>query len=312
VTTRSPLTVRHDVDRSVAVAHAGRPLLEYVYRPDDVQLESPRPYVHPLRTLGGDLVSLLRPHDHVWHKGLAWSLPKVGPHNFWGGPTYVRDAGYQQLDNDGSMDHVRFTRLAVDDGGVEVGHDLAWHTQPTPGEAAGDEVVREQRSLTVSVPADDAWVLVVASTITNVSAEDLDLGSPTTEGRENAGYGGLFWRGPRSFSGGTVVAPGRSGSGEDVRGVRAEWLGFSGRHDGSGRESALVMVDDAPNPQHPPQWFVRDEPYACLCPAPFFSERVAFAPGATLTFRYAVVVADGAADPARGETLAALGRAALA
>ena len=38
----------------------------------------PRPYFHPVRTLGGDVVSLYRPHDHVWHKGIALSLPNVG------------------------------------------------------------------------------------------------------------------------------------------------------------------------------------------------------------------------------------------
>ncbi len=42
--------------------------------------------------LAGDTVPLFRPHDHVWHKGIAWSLPHVGEHNFWGGPTYVHGA----------------------------------------------------------------------------------------------------------------------------------------------------------------------------------------------------------------------------
>src|SRR5665811_2388099 len=76
---RPGLTVRHDLDQSVQVSHAGQHLLTYVYAPDAVQLESPRPYFHPLHTRGGDLVSLFRPHAHVWHKGIAWSLPNVGP-----------------------------------------------------------------------------------------------------------------------------------------------------------------------------------------------------------------------------------------
>ena len=49
-------------------------------------------------------------------------------------------------------------------------------------------------------------------------------------------------------------------------------MGFSGRHDGSGGASTVVMVDDPGNVQHPPQWFARTEEFACLCPAPFFSE----------------------------------------
>lgn len=307
---RTGLTVRHDVDRSVAVAHDGRPLLTYVYQPDDVQLESPKPYFHPIHTLGGDLVSLFRPHDHVWHKGIAWSLPNVGTHNFWGGPSYLTGEGYRQLDNDGSMDHDAFTALDADGDRVRVAHALTWHAQPTDG-ATGAEVLREERAFTVTVPADDVWVLTFATTMTNTGGEHLDIGSPTTKGRDNAGYGGLFWRGPRSFTGGTILAPGVAG-GEEVRGTRAEWMGFTGLHDETRRGSTLVMVDDTANPQHPPQWFMRTEAFACANPAPFFSEEVPFPPGATLTFRYAVVIADGGADPARAEELAAYGRDALA
>ena len=79
----------HDVGRAVDVVAGDTTLAQYVYVPTDVQLESPRPYLHPVRTRGGDLVTAYRPHDHVWHKGIAWSLPVVGEHNFWGGPTYV-------------------------------------------------------------------------------------------------------------------------------------------------------------------------------------------------------------------------------
>jgi hypothetical protein len=71
------------------------------------------------------------------------------------------------------------------------------------------------------------------------------------------------------------------------------------------------MVDDTANPQHPPQWFMRNELFAGVNPAPFFSDEVPFGAGQTLTFRYAVVIADGSADPDRGEALAGLGRTAL-
>jgi hypothetical protein len=71
------------------------------------------------------------------------------------------------------------------------------------------------------------------------------------------------------------------------------------------------MVDDTANPQHPPQWFMRNEWFAGVNPAPFFSEEVPFGAGQTLQFRYAVVIADGQADAQRGEALAGLGRAAL-
>ena len=71
-------------------------------------------------------------------------------------------------------------------------------------------------------------MLLFETAMTNVSGATLDIGSPTTKGRENAGYGGLFWRGPRAFTGGTILWPGHAG-GEEARGTRAEWMGFTGR-----------------------------------------------------------------------------------
>lgn len=290
------LGCNHAVGRSIQVTADGTELFTYVYRPTDPQLESPRPYLHPIRTLEGGLVSVFRPHDHVWHKGITWSLPHFGHENFWGGPTFSLEHGYQQLDNNGSMDHDRVDALDVSDDLVRFAHHLSWHTQ------SGEHVVDEERSLTTRL-ADDGWVLIYETAMTNVSAETIQIGSPTTAGRPNAGYGGLFWRGPRSFTGGTVLAPQGNG-GDELRGQRAAWMGFSGRYDGADGGASLIMVDATENPRHPPEWFVRSEDFAAVCPAPFFSEELPFTPGETLRFRYAVLVANGTSDPTRATTLA--------
>ncbi|ADB35353.1 hypothetical protein Kfla_6351 [Kribbella flavida DSM 17836] len=299
----SNLGCNHAVGRSIQVTAGDSELFTYVYAPTDAQRESPRPYIHPLRTLDGDLVSVFRPHDHVWHKGIAWSLPHFGHDNFWGGPTYSREHGYRQLENNGSMDHQRIVALDVTDDLVRFSHELAWHTQ------SGTHVADEQRTLEVRL-TDDGWVLLYSTTMTNVSGDTVQLGSPTTAGRPNAGYGGLFWRGPRSFTGGTVLAPQGSG-GDELRGQRAPWMGFSGKHDATDRASTVLIVDAGENPRHPPEWFVRSEDFAAVCPAPFFSEELPFAAGADLSFRYGVLVADGASDDTRAETLATQAQKAL-
>jgi hypothetical protein len=213
-----------------------------VYRPQSPQLESPKSYLHPIRTLDGEVVSLFRPHDHVRHKGTAWWLRRAG------------------------------TRRA---------------------------------SRAASVLVDDtARKLTFETAMTNVSGGTLAFGSPTTKGRDNAGYGELFWRGPRSFTGGVIQSPSGTG-GDELRGTRAEWMAFRGRHDGSGRSSTVVLVDDPANPRHPPQWFCRTEEFACLNPAPFFGEELDPAPAAALRFRYAVVVASGDRGEAGTAELAA-------
>ncbi|MGH3157218.1 MAG: PmoA family protein [Streptosporangiaceae bacterium] len=270
----------------------GTELFRYVYLPSDPQLESPRPYFHPIRTMGGDLVSLYRPHDHVWHKGIAWSLPNVGPENFWGGTTYRRGDGYVQLDNDGAMRHEGFELAVGKDDLVRLDERLSWVTE------AGQALIAENRRIGATAwPADSAWTLTFETTMTNVSGQRIRYGSPTTQGRDNAGYGGLFWRGPRSFTGGRVVTPDGAG-GDELMGRRAQWLAFAGQHDGHGRWSTVIFRDAPQNFGHPSQWFVRCTPFACLCPAPFFAAEYALATGTSLTLRYDVTVADGELDAA--------------
>ena len=177
------LRLLHEHDRSLRISWRGKELFRYVYRPWDVQLESPRPYLHPVHTLAGDLVTLYRPHDHVWHKGIAWSLPNVGPQNFWGGVTYLRDGGYQQLPNNGSMVHRDFDRLEATDGTVHIGQLLDWVTE------RDERWFTERRRFAVGVDvAGGAWTLAFATALTNVSGREIVIGSPTTEGRPNAGY----------------------------------------------------------------------------------------------------------------------------
>lgn len=274
-----------DTGSHVTATHDGVELFRYVYVPPEPAIESPRPYLHPVRTLAGDEVSIYRPHDHVWHKGIAWSLPHVGPQNFWGGPTFVRDKGYAQLDNNGAQ-----VSRALSVSGDTITQGLDWLTSD------GALWFSESRTIAVSI-VDSVWTVTFRTAMKNVSGKEIRIGSPTTEGRPNAGYGGLMWRGPRSFTGGTVVTPTATG-GDELMGTRAPWLAFRGHHDGSGRASTLVFVDAPANPGHPVEWFVRSTPFACVCPAPFFSAEVPVAADETLSLSYGVVIADGDQDPA--------------
>jgi hypothetical protein len=272
------MAVRDD-GASVLVSWDGGELFRYVYRPDDPAAESPRPYLHPVRTLAGEVVTGCRPDDHPWHKGISWALPNVGAENFWGGPTYRRADGYVQLDNNGSMRHDGFDALRVDGGQARLDERLTWVT------AAGRVLFAERRRITAAVRPDrSAWSLGFVSAMRNLSGRSVGLGSPTTEGRANAGYGGLFWRGPAAFAGGRVLAP-DGGGGDEVMGRRGPWLGFATP------AATLVFRDSPANPGFPCRWFVRSTPYACAGPAPFFASVVPVAAGAGLTFGYEVVVA---------------------
>ncbi|MFI0239295.1 PmoA family protein [Streptomyces sp. NPDC016845] len=272
----------------------GVELFAYVYRPE-AAWEAPKPYLHPLRTLSGDVVTDYRPNDHRWHKGLQMTASHLSGQNLWGGNTYVHGEGYLALpERVGSMAHVGFDTVAAGAHGLTIAERLTWH--PYDGELWADEERRiEVRDVD---PAARAWTLTWTSAVTNRRAEPLRFGSPTTHGREMAGYTGLFWRGPRGFRDGRVQTAGTEGPG--AMGTQAPWLAYSAEHDGADGHATLVFEHAPENDHagergaHPAHWFVRNDPFAAVAPSFAFHDELVLEPGATLTRRYRVVVADGA------------------
>ncbi|MGI5507329.1 PmoA family protein [Lentzea sp. CA-135723] len=270
-----------EYDDEVLTARAGGvELFRYVHRPSTPAFEGPKPYLHPVRTLAGDVVTAFRPHDHRWHKGVQMTATDVSGENFWGGVTYVRDQGYVALPNVGTMRHEEF---AVD--GARVGEVLSWFTE------AGEHWITERRAFAVRDVLEGSWTLEFATSLTNLRAQPLVFGSPTTNGRELAGYTGFFWRGPRSFTGGEVLAAG-GGAGQELMGSAAAWLAFVGQHDEVDRASTLVFIDHPENPGT--HWFVRSTPFAAVNPSFAFHDTVELGPGETMNLRYRLVVGDGA------------------
>lgn len=271
-----------DTGTELVAEAGGVELMRYVYRPDFPAFEGSKPYAHPLRTRSGDVVSGYRPHDHRWHKGLQMTVSNLSGQNFWGGGSYVREhGGYVDLPNVGTIRHDEFTAPGRER--------LSWHTQ------AGEHWLDEVRDLAVRDVEDDSWALHLATSMTNVRGEPLRFGSPTTEGRPMAGYSGLFWRGPRSFTGGRVIAEGGQG-GPEMMGRTASWLAYVGEHDEVDRSSTLLFVAEPGT-----TWFVRTTPFAAVNPSLAFFEEVELAPDATRAHGYRVVVGDGAWDRDRLE-----------
>ncbi|WP_439377533.1 PmoA family protein [Amycolatopsis lexingtonensis] len=288
------ITVTHRHGERVSVEAGGVQLMSYVYKPDPVAFESRKPYTHPLRTLGGRRVSGYRPADHRWHKGLQMTSSHLSGQNFWGGHTYVPGEWYQDLpDRIGSMRHDDFAAFTVDRDRLGFTERLTWVAN------GGEAWARERRDLVVhSVEPDEgAWALDWGIELTNVRDTVLEFGSPTTAGRELAGYTGLHWRGPRDFSGGRVLGPGELG-GEDMMGAQAPWLAFVGEHDDVDAHSTLVFAHSPENDQaiHESHWFVRSRETPMVAFSWAFFDEFVLEPGESFTYRYRIVVADGAWD----------------
>jgi hypothetical protein len=275
---------RQDSDGLSTLRAGGAELARYITTRDAAPLESPRPYLHPIRTLGGRVVSGYRPADHDWHWGLSIAIANIDvageqlPVNLWGGVTYTH-GGYEQLDNNGDQVHEGW-----DADGTER---VRWRT------ASGRPFVGESRSVDARVVqvtgGGSAWRLDLGSEWTNLTDGDVTFGSPTTAGRENAGYGGLFLRAAPEFRAATVLAPTGPVDADAAMGRPTPWLALATD------DATVALAADPRNPRAESPFFVRTGT-PMLCAAPFFHSTWSLAAGETALWRWSLLVSDGRLD----------------
>ncbi|WP_175408702.1 PmoA family protein [Streptomyces sp. TRM64462] len=262
----------------------GRPVGRYLAGADLPARLSPRPYLHPVTTLHGTPVTEERPADHLHHLGVSVAVPDVDGRNFWGGRTFVRDQGPTELDNHGEQRHDGW-KLRDPDGFVE---DLTW----TSG---GTDVLRERRTVAATGLTADAWALDFTFSLTNPGDRDLSIGSPATNGRPGAGYGGFFWRAPKAPAPPDVFTAGHDGE-PAVHGRTADWLALRGP------DWTLVFAGATDDTREDP-WFVRTDEYPGVGSSLAWDARLPVPAGGTVVRRVVTVVADGRLDRAGAAAL---------
>ncbi|MET9429256.1 MULTISPECIES: PmoA family protein [unclassified Streptomyces] len=269
---------------------AGRPVGRYLYQPAALAPDlAPRPYLHPVTTLKGTPVTEELPDDHLHHLGVSVAVPDVAGRNFWGGRTFVRGRGPTDLDNHGEQRHEDW-KLCDPDGFME---DLVWR-------ADGRELLRERRTVAATALTPTAWALDFTYSLTNPGPDDLSIGSPATNGRPGAGYGGFFWRAPKGPAAPGVFTADAEGE-SAVHGRTADWLALAGP------DWTLVFAGATDATRRDP-WFVRTEEYPGVGSALAWDTRLPLPAGATVVRRVVTVVADG---PLERDGAAALVRKAL-
>ncbi|WP_433544601.1 PmoA family protein (plasmid) [Streptomyces sp. CA-294286] len=274
-------------DSSLILRSSGRAVARYVYRPDVASGLSPRPYLHPVCTLSGMRVTEELPEDHPHHLGVGVAVPDVNGISFWGGSTYVRDLGPRYLDNHGVQAHRGWQRRDAR-GFVE---ELSWRADGEPG---AEELLRELRTVTSHELDSHAWALDFAFALSNSTDRPLSIGSPATNGRPGAGYGGFFWRAPKGTAAPEAFTA--DGTGEEaVHGGTADWVAVAGGDESAGQGWTLAFAGATDATRRDP-WFVRTSEYPGVGSSLAWSERLSLEPGETLVRRLVTVVADGRPD----------------
>ena len=240
----------------------------------------PKPYLHPVRTPGGQMLSLLEPADHLWHRGLWFTIKFVNGDNFWEErPPF----GTQRVVGIPEISHA--TR---DDARIEM--PLAWIAPDD------DERVISERRMIHSRAVDDAFVIDWESTLTANRDVTLDRTPYTTWG----GYGGLSFRGSRSWLVDRFLFPDGPLDGRPA-GQTGTWCEMSGPIDGGADLSAgLAMLDHPDNRRHPTPWYAGGPNSGnFLNAALLFHEPMTLAQGESLELRYRVLIHDGLWDTGR-------------
>ncbi|MHC6593845.1 DUF6807 family protein [Arthrobacter sp. C152] len=262
----------------------GRPVAGYQDGSRIRAVSSPRPYLHPVRTLNGTVVTDHLPLDHVWHLGAGVALQDVDGVNFWGGRTYTRDAGqYIWRPDHGSIE---VTATAVEDtdaGPATTGklqETLSWNGPD------GAPLLREERTWAWSGVAPSIWRLSLDFALSPAGDSPVSLGSPGSNGRFEGGYGGFFWRLPACADATVWTA---SGSGEaETHGSATRWLAWSGKFDGGPATLVFVAPEGSTDP-----WFVRVDGYPGVGQSLAWDTPVIAAPGRPVRRQITVFVADG-------------------
>lgn len=270
------MNLQHSIGQSLELndAAAETPLWRYVYS------GKPKPFFHPLRTPAGFELSMFEPHDHVWHRGLWFTIKYINGENFW---EENGDFGTQQSPLPPDVAHSA-------DGSITLTHRQNWERPHNAG-----RVFDETRTI-VYRPLDEiSYALDWDIRLTAQADLLLDRTPFTTWG----GYSGLTMRGNRNWCD-TQITLSDGSTHERPKGVPALWADLSGKFDGGADKSGGVAIFDHPgNVRHPSPWYGATGSGHYFNAAFLFHEPLQLSAGDELRFRYRTLIHDEIWDVTR-------------
>ncbi len=282
------VNIRQATDR-ISVDISGKPFTEFF-----VSAEFNKPFLHPLRSASGKVVTRYFPmelvdsergsRDHPHHRGLWFSHGDVNGIDFWANET-----------RDGNKGRIVLRKITALENGKKqgvIGARFEWM------DPKGKTLLNEDRTM---VFYSDPKLRTIDFDITLIAVEKVKFGD-TKEGTfalrltpslEEAGK-----RDPAKYTGRMVSASGASGE-EHVWGTRAPWVDYSGEVEGE--PLGIAILDHPSNPRHPTYWHSRS--YGLFAANPFGTHdfendaskdgSMTLEPGQTMRFRYRVVIHSG-------------------
>jgi len=234
----------------------------------------PKPAIHPLYSPTGVLLSGFEMSDHVWHRGLWFTIKFVNGENFW---EETPPFGVQQSVSQPVCE-------LINDRHVRLNHHLSWTSAST------GPVIDERRTVDFYVGDDSVHTIDWTSRLRAQKNLTLDRTPYTTWG----GYGGLAFRGSRELQDVSYLLPdGKSVA--SLVGQSHEWTVLQAVADGGvKRRVSIGFIDHPSNPRTPTPWYNKSGNGYTFANASFlFHEPLPVDSNTTLSLSYRVLMRDG-------------------
>lgn len=277
--TQGPDSIKIDIN--------GEPFTEFF-----IGAETAKPYLHPLRSVSGKIVTRRYPmeivegerQDHPHHRGLWFAHGDVNGTDFWSADPSKEGSKFGKV----VLKEVRDLRGGDDSGSLTVLFDWL--------DADGSPLVSENRTTTFHV---HPTLRIMDFDIKLTGVRKAHFGD-TKEGTFAIRVAAPL---NERHTGKLVNATGTAGE-KSVWGKQSPWMDYSGEIEGE--KLGVAIFDHPGNPKHPTYWHVRG--YG-LFAANVFGEHdfyrdeardggMTLAPGRTWRFRYRVVIHPGDAASA--------------
>jgi hypothetical protein len=272
ITNLNAAVVLTKLDGRIEIAIDGKPFSTFYYGP-----EAPKPYLHPLRSASGKIVTRRFPMEEVpsdnkdrHHRGLWVGYKDINGFDFW--------------ENEFSYNNRNAGKVVMRGVNIVEGTIAGTFNWLAP---SGETILEEQR--TMSFRGDKATRVV------DVDITLRSVGTTTFADSKDGFFAVRLTEALAENSSGTLTNSNRGRKMKETWGKQANWIDCSGELDG---EKLGVAIFEHPSSfRSPPRWHVRD--YGLLAANPFGSHafdpdaalsKITLKPGDTFRLRYRVVI----------------------
>jgi type 1 glutamine amidotransferase/HEAT repeat protein len=265
-----------ETDNSVALTNDGKIVWKMNHDPT-----AGKPYIHPLATTDGSVLTWNRPADHVWHRALWFSWKMINGLNYWEENRQGLSQGRTEIKN------IKATLNKDSSAKFEI--ILSYHPPKKP------EILAEKRTILFSAPAKDGRYKIDWTSVFTATGADAVLDRTPIKGEKGGkgwgGYAGLSIRMAKETRGWNIIdSKGRKDM--KIHGQPgAVWVDASGKTT-SGKEAGVAIFDHPSNTRHPSPWYIaKGMPY--FSPALLYNKPLTLKKSASMTLKYRIVVHPG-------------------